>query len=85
MISRGIIGPLVFVGLQILQVIVWIIPGEVPQIAGGFLFGVPIGICLSLGGITVGSSISFLVSRILGVPFVRALFSEQQVQRMGKR
>lgn len=80
--SFGPLAPLVFIALQALQVVVFVIPGEVPQIAGGYLFGVLPGVALSVLGIAVGSSIAFLVARALGVPFVRALFSPQQVEKL---
>ncbi|MBN2442549.1 MAG: hypothetical protein JXJ04_14440, partial [Spirochaetales bacterium] len=37
--SWGIAAPLGFIALQMIQVIIFIIPGEIPQIAGGYLFG----------------------------------------------
>ncbi|NOY07987.1 MAG: TVP38/TMEM64 family protein [Spirochaetes bacterium] len=83
-ISGGILSPLLFIGLQALQVIVFIIPGEVPQIAGGYLFGIPDGILLSVVGIAIGSTLSFYLSRILGIPFVRSIFKPRQVEKMEK-
>ena len=80
----GLVGPLLFVGLQTLQVVVFIIPGEVPQIAGGYLFGVPIGLLLSVLGIAIGSAISFWLGRLLGVPFIHALFPADQISRVEK-
>ncbi len=77
--SLGFIAPFAFICAQALQVIVFFIPGEVPQIAGGYLFGVWLGSLLSLVGITIGSIISFLLSRLLGVPFVYALFKPDKV------
>ena len=82
--SWGMAGPLVFIGLQILQVVVFVIPGEVPQIAGGFLFGISRGLLFSIVGIAIGSTVSFFLARFLGVPFVSALFSEKQVRKLTK-
>ncbi len=80
-ISGKRLAPLVFVLLQILQVVVFIIPGEVPQVAGGYLFGVWDGLLLSLIGIILGSSVSFYLARLLGVPFVKAIFKPEQVEK----
>lgn len=77
----GIVAPLAFLAAQAFQVIVFFIPGEVPQIAGGYLFGVWLGSLLSTLGILLGSTVSFLLSRVLGVPFVYALFPPGQVNR----
>ena len=80
--ARGALAPLVFMAIQALQVIVFIIPGEVPQIAGGYLFGVWLGALYSAAGILIGSAVSFFLSRLLGVPFVNALFKKEQVEKV---
>jgi uncharacterized membrane protein YdjX (TVP38/TMEM64 family) len=79
--AAGLKAPLLFVGVQALQVVVFFIPGEIPQIAGGYLFGIWQGALLSLAGITLGASFNFLMARLLGVPFVRALFPGKDVER----
>lgn len=78
--SWGLWGPLVFVALQFVQVVIFVIPGEIPQIAGGYLFGLFPGTAFSVLGILLGSSFNFLLARILGVPFVRALFGERRLR-----
>ncbi len=80
--SKGVFGPLIFIGLQILQVVVFIIPGEVTQIAGGYLFGTLLGTLFSVIGIIIGSAINFYLGRLLGVPFVRALFKKEQIDKV---
>ena len=80
--ARGIAAPLFFIGVQTVQVIVFIIPGEVPQIAGGYLFGAWMGTVYSLIGILIGSIVNFYLARLLGVPFVRLFFKDEQVARM---
>jgi uncharacterized membrane protein YdjX (TVP38/TMEM64 family) len=76
------LAPLVFVGIQALQVVVFVIPGEVPQIAGGYLFGVLQGSLLSVAGIGIGSAICFWLARALGVPFVQAFFDAAQIGKL---
>jgi len=82
--SWGILSPLVFVFLQIIQVVIFIIPGEVPQIAGGYLFGFFWGIILSTIGIAIGSAINFYLARFLGLPFVEALLPHKSLLKMRK-
>jgi uncharacterized membrane protein YdjX (TVP38/TMEM64 family) len=79
--STGVIAPLVFVAVQAFQVVFFFIPGEIPQVAGGYMFGLWTGTLLSLTGITLGATINFVISRLLGVPFVNVLFSEEKVER----
>jgi uncharacterized membrane protein YdjX (TVP38/TMEM64 family) len=79
--STGVVAPLVFVAVQAFQVIFFFVPGEIPQVAGGYLFGLYKGTALSVTGITLGASFNFLMSRILGVPFVNILFKPENVER----
>ena len=56
--SRGIVGVLVFMGMNYLQVIAAVIPGGPFQIAAGYAFGVLKGslicdIAMTLGSVTV--------------------------------
>ena len=83
--SYGAVAPAAFVAVQVLQVVVLVIPGEVPQIAAGYLFGIPLGIVLTLVGAALGSAIGFLLSRALGRPFLHAIASKErsaQVEEM---
>ncbi|MBN1797045.1 MAG: TVP38/TMEM64 family protein [Spirochaetales bacterium] len=82
--SWGILSPLVFILLQIIQVVVFIIPGEIPQIAGGYLFGFFWGILLSTVGIAIGSAINFYLARFLGLPFVEALLPHKSLEKVRK-
>jgi uncharacterized membrane protein YdjX (TVP38/TMEM64 family) len=75
--SYGKYGILAFISLQMLQVIAFFIPGEVVQIAGGFIYGTFWGSVLSLAGITVGSAIIYWLSRIYGKPLVMKLVSKR--------
>jgi uncharacterized membrane protein YdjX (TVP38/TMEM64 family) len=79
--STGVIAPLVFVLVQAFQVVFFFVPGEIPQVAGGYMFGLWTGTLLSLAGITLGAAFNFVISRLLGVPFVGVLFSAEKVER----
>jgi len=79
--ARGVWAPLVFVGIQILQVIVFVIPGEIPQAAGGFLFGVAGGVSLSSLGIIIGSVCNYAIGRLLGRPFIYGIVGKEKTDR----
>lgn len=79
--AAGSWGAALFVALQILQVVVFVIPGEIVQIAGGWLFGVLRGSALSIVGICAGSIVNFLVARVLGKRFVETLFGARALDR----
>ena len=73
--------PFFYILAQILQVFVFIVPGDVVQFAGGYLFGLWGGLGLSLVGIGLGSTINFFLARWLGRSFVEGLFSQDQVDQ----
>lgn len=70
--DAGRLGPVVFVALQALQVVVAPIPGQLTAVAGGFLFGW-YGLLYSLVGVTIGSVVAFWLSRRLGRPYVESV------------
>ena len=78
----GVVAPLAFIAVQVVQVLIFIIPGEVPQIASGYLFGIAGGLVLTSVGIAIGSGLAFLASRLLGTEFLRAILRSDQVERM---
>jgi len=77
-------GPLFFIGLQFLQVVVFVIPGEVVQVAGGYIFGPWLGLIYSLIGIMLGSAAAFYIARALGRPFVEAIVRRETVAKLDK-
>jgi uncharacterized membrane protein YdjX (TVP38/TMEM64 family) len=79
--SFGSLGILVFIGIQVFQVVVFVIPGEVVQVAGGYLYGTILGTLYSVIGITIGSLICFLIARILGYDFVKKIVSEEKLKK----
>ena len=61
---------LVFIGLQILQVVAAPIPGEVTGLIGGYIYGACLGTVYSTIGLTIGSWIAFALARFFGLPLV---------------
>jgi uncharacterized membrane protein YdjX (TVP38/TMEM64 family) len=79
----GLFAPLIFIGLQALQVIIAPIPGEVTGILGGYLFGEWAGLVYSTIGLTLGSVTAFGAGRWLGAHSVRTLVSHETWEKMG--
>jgi len=79
----GILAPVIFVGLQALQVIIAPIPGEVTGILGGYLFGEWVGLFYSTIGLTVGSVAAFAAGRWLGAHYVQRLVSPDIWRKLG--
>ncbi len=80
-LSYGNLAPVVFIGLQISQVVVSFIPGEATGFLGGFIFGVLQGFIYSCIGLTIGSLIAFGLSRWLGMRFVRRIVRPELYQK----
>ena len=66
----GIWGPLIFILIQVVQVVVPIIPGGVSCLGGVLLFGPLWGFVYNYVGICIGSACAFQISRRLGMQAV---------------
>jgi len=80
--GRGLLGPLAYMGLQVLQVVVFVIPGELVQVAGGYVFGFGLGSVYTVVGIALGSLVNFYAGRLLGRPFVESLFAREKIEQV---
>jgi len=80
--SWGFMAPLVFVGIQAMQVIVSPIPGEITGPVGGALFGTTWGLVYSTVGLTIGTLVCFGLGRFWGEPLIRPWLSEHNWHRM---
>jgi uncharacterized membrane protein YdjX (TVP38/TMEM64 family) len=73
-----------FVFIQFLQVVIFILPGEIPQIAGGYLFGWFAGFLLSIAGIGIGSVFNFYVGRLWGKGILKLVSGEKGLDEAEK-
>jgi len=71
----------IFIGLQVIQVLVAVLPGEVTGFVGGIVFGPLWGVILSTIGLSLGSLIAFNLARRIGRPLVDILVSEKTIKR----
>jgi uncharacterized membrane protein YdjX (TVP38/TMEM64 family) len=79
--SSGIFAPLVFITLQVLQVIFAPVPGEATGFIGGYIFGAGKGFLFSTIGLSLGSLINLLIGRYLGKRFIRRLIPLHYLRR----
>jgi len=77
----GILGPVVFIVVSILQVLFAPIPGQFSAFAGGFIFGPLWGIIYTMIGTTIGSFIAFSLARRFGRPFVEKVINKRILKR----
>ena len=79
--SFGLWGPLVFIGVQIGQVVFSPIPGELTGFLGGYIYGVWTATLYSTIGLSLGSYLAFAIGRWLGRPFVEKLMSRTVIEK----
>jgi len=79
--AAGPLWPLVFILVQVLQVIFAPIPGEATGFLGGLLFGVPLGMLYSTIGLTLGSVAAFLLGRWLEEHFVARVVNPETLKK----
>lgn len=82
--SFGMGAPVVFIVLQVLQVVFAPVPGEATGFIGGYLFGTASGFLYSSIGLTVGSILNFAIGRFLGNRFVRRMIPAQRLEQMDR-
>lgn len=73
----GIWGVLLFIAIQIIQVLYPVIPGGLTCVVGHVLFGPLAGFVYNVTGIFIGSVLAFLLARRYGEPFATSFVSEQ--------
>jgi uncharacterized membrane protein YdjX (TVP38/TMEM64 family) len=82
--AAGNWAPIVYVLIEAMEVltIFWPVPLE---IAGGFLFGLPLGMLYSMVGLTLGGTLAFLLGRWLERTYLRRIIDPGKLQRFRKR
>jgi len=82
--SYGWAAPLVFIGIQVAQVIAAPVPGEATGFIGGYLFGALLGFLYSSIGLGIGSLINFGIGRYFGARLVRQFIPEEKFKRINR-
>lgn len=82
--DKQIMGPVIFVLIQIVQVVIPIIPGGVSLLAGVVFFGAVPGFIYNYIGIVVGSLINFFLARYYGKSFILHIVSEESLEKYTK-
>lgn len=82
LLSFGSHSVLVFCAFQVLQVLIAPIPGELLQVAGGYIYGIWWGTLYSMLGIYSGSIIAFYIARWLGWPLLRVFLPADKMEHL---
>lgn len=74
------LGGFIYIGGQILQIVIAAIPGQALQIAAGYMYNMGLGYLLSLLGAFIGSIITFYLARWLGKDAMFLMFGQEKMQ-----
>jgi uncharacterized membrane protein YdjX (TVP38/TMEM64 family) len=74
-------GELVFILLQVVQVVAAPIPGELTGLIGGYLYGPLWGTIYSTIGLTIGSWIAFFLARMFGMPLLEKAVKREVIEK----
>jgi len=77
----GVFAPMLFVFIQIVQVIVPLIPGGISQGVGVLIFGPIFGFLYNYIGIVTGSIIVFFIARKYGMPLIEKMFKKELIDK----
>ena len=79
--KAGILAPLLFIFIQILQVIFPVVPGGASCLAGVLAFGPILGFLYNYIGLCIGSLFAFFISRKFGTKIIHKLFQEKTINK----
>lgn len=82
--SFGKLSLFAFIFLQILQVVVFFIPGEAIQAVGGYIYGTVYGTILSIVGIAMGSLLTFFIARHFGQKLLEKIIPAREYLKIKK-
>lgn len=79
--SFGLLAPLCFILIQIVQVVLPVVPGGASCLVGVMAFGAVGGFIYNYVGLVLGSICSFLLSRKFGMSIINKLFKEKDIKK----
>lgn len=80
--SAGFMGRIYFLGIQILQVVIAIIPGEPIELGAGYAFGAVEGTLLCMLGTVIGSMMVYFFVRRFGRKAVEIFFPVEKIEQL---
>lgn len=73
---------LIYLALQVLQLVICVIPGQALQLAAGYLFGFGMGFLWSFLGAAVGTVVTFYLAKLLGRDAMDMIFGQRKIMEV---
>ena len=70
-----------YMGLQVLQIVISVLPGQALQFAAGYAYGFWLGFFYSIIGVAIGTVITFYLARFLGKGALHVIFGEERFSK----
>lgn len=71
----------VYIGIQIMQIVVSIVPGQPMQFAAGYAYAFGLGYLYSIIGAAIGTILTFYLARSLGKDALHLIFGEKRIAK----
>jgi len=78
----GMWGAFVLLAIQVMQIIVAVIPGELTEFVSGTLYGTVFGTIICIAGVTIGEFLVFTLVKWLGEKFTGSIVSQREFKRL---
>lgn len=75
-------GRFILLGLQCIQVVIALIPGEIIELGAGYAYGAIEGTLICIGGIAISSALIFLLVKKYGAPMVELLIPRDKIRQL---
>lgn len=79
--SKGALGVLILLGVQVLQVVIAIIPGEPIEVIAGLLYGTMGGYLVCTVGMLMGTVLIYYMVKFLGASFIHRLIGSGKLDK----
>ena len=80
--SFGVFGVLLLIVIQIIQIMVAFIPGEIVEFVSGAMYGAFFGLVIDLIGIAIGETLVYYVVKVLGESVVEKIAGSEKIQNL---
>ncbi|MEG1996392.1 MAG: VTT domain-containing protein [Oscillospiraceae bacterium] len=79
--AKGIIGVLILLAMQVVQVVIAVIPGEVVEVVSGILYGTIGGYLICTVGMLIGTITIYYLVKLLGASFAKKMVDGEKLAK----